>query len=118
MSGVYVYDRLGRTIRRSKNLRGVIEYYRANPEDIVVKVKEWPDYNDYDVTFYWPHSGATAKSRWGDWRILLDWLKARRSWSIDRVTFDTPLYDKHEGNARFASFRKSGILLTRHAYKS
>ena len=112
----YIYDRLGKTIRRSRNLRGILDHYRAKPEDLVIKVVEHPDYNDYDVTFYWPHSGDTAKARWSDWRVLLDWLSARRSWSIDRVTFDAPLYDRAEPEGLFPAFRKTGVQLTRHAY--
>lgn len=113
----YVYDRHGKTIRRSRNLRGIIEHYRANPDDMVVKVVEYPDYGDYDVTFYWPNLGHSAKSRWSDWRVLLDWLKARRSWSIDRVTFDAPLYDAQcDGTPEIAAMRKFGVPVTRHPY--
>lgn len=115
-NGVYVYDMHGKTIRKSRNLRGVIEHYRANPCDMVVKVIEWPDYGDYDVTFYFG-DGDSAKARFADWRVLLDWLKARRSWSIARVTFDAPLFDKHEGDSRLALFRKQCAPLTRHAYQ-
>jgi hypothetical protein len=110
-----VSNRLGQTIRRSRNLRGLLLHYKAKPEDLVIKVTE-AEGGHYDVTFYWPHSGDQARTQWADWRVLLDWLLSRRSWSIDRVTFDAPLYDrvKHEG--QFDAFRKSGIYLTRHAY--
>jgi hypothetical protein len=30
-----VYDSLGRTIRRSRNLRGLLAHYRAKPDDLV-----------------------------------------------------------------------------------
>lgn len=113
----FVYDRFGKTVRRSRNLRGIIEHYRKNPDDLVVKVIEHSDYGDYDVTFYWPNLGFTAKARWNDWRVLLGWLASRRSWSIDRVTFDAPLYDKHAGSTQFTAFRATGVYLTRHAYQ-
>lgn len=113
-NGVYVYDMHGKTIRRSANLRGVLAHYRAKPADIVVKVAQNGN-GSYNVTFYWP-DGDYALSYWNDWRVLLDWLKARRSWSISRVTFNAPLYDEHENDPRFAAFRKLGIPLTRHAY--
>ena len=116
LGGVCVYDRLGRTIRRSRNLRGLLTHYRKSPDDLVVKVVEHPDYSDYDVTLFWPHTGDTAKCRWVDWRVLLDWLMSRRSWSIARITFDAPLYDKIAHEPRIAETRKHGIPVTRHAY--
>ena len=116
MAVTAVYNSLGRTIRRSKNLAGILAHYRAKPEDIVVKVAELksnPSY--YEVTFFWP-SGDQGKTIWADWRVLLDWLEARRSWSIARVTFDAPLYDCYSTDPRFAAFRKKCAPLTRHAY--
>jgi hypothetical protein len=74
----------------------------------------------YEVTLYWPHSGDHAVTYWQDWRVLLDWLKARRSWSIERVTFDAPLYDAIFASTcadRLQDFRKMGVPLTRHAYE-
>lgn len=117
---VRIYDGHGITIRRSKNLLGLLRQYRYNPCDMVVKVKAAPrdgrPYN-YDVSFFWPN-GDVAETQWADWRVLLVWLKARRSWSIARVTFDAPLYDQHEKEERFAQFRKACAPLTRHAYQA
>jgi len=51
---------------------------------------------------------------------LLDWLAARKSWSINRVTFDAPLYDSImvENPDAFEAFRKKTCAyLTRHAYQ-
>jgi hypothetical protein len=116
---LYVYDRQGRTVRRSKNLRGVLTHYRAKPQDIVVKVCDAKLTDGYTVTFYW-QDGDHCATTFADWRVLLTWLAARRAWSIQRVTFDAPLYDKIEASEpnRFAAFRKTGNLLTRHAYKT
>lgn len=36
---VTIYNRHGATVRRSANLRGVLLHYRANPNDMVIKVK-------------------------------------------------------------------------------
>ena len=114
-----VYDRHGKTIRKSANLRGVLAHYSAKPDDIVVKVVETGRTGGYyKVTFFWPHSGDEAITQWADWRVLLDWLRARRSWSIARVTFDAPLYDKHENDSCFCDFRKACAPLTRHAYQN
>jgi|SRR6185437_8022423 hypothetical protein len=112
---VRIYNMHGATVRSSKNLLGVLTHYRYNPCDIVVKVKEAPRDGrpyDYDVTFFWPN-GDKADTQWADWRVLLNWLQARRSWSIARVTFDAPLFDKHENDERFTIFRKTCAPLTR-----
>lgn len=117
---VTVYDRHGATIRRSINLRGLLTHYRAYPDDLVVKVIENPiSAGDYNVTFFFAR-GETCLTHWADWRVLLDWIRARRSWSVNRVTFDAPLYDRIDAieRDRFTAFRKSGILLTRHTYAS
>lgn len=104
---VTVYDA---PLAKSQNLRGLLTYYRAHPDDIVVKVEE-----GYKVMFFFSHDGAQCQTNWADWRVLLDWIRTRRTWSVNRVTFDAPLYDQIDAT-EFASFRKSGILLTRHAY--
>jgi hypothetical protein len=109
-----VYNMHGKVLHTSRNLRGLLEHYRRNPSDVVVKVAD-RDGASYCVTVFWPN-GDEANSVWADWRVLLDWLKARRSWSINRVTFDAPLYDRIEPEGRFDVFRKSGINITRHAY--
>ena len=121
---ITVYDLLGRPLRRSRNLRGVLTHYRAKPADMVVKVRAVADGDSYEVTYYWP-DGDHAVTSWADWRVLLDWLTARKSWSIARVTFDAPLFDRlDEGGGceanreRFAAFRKACAPLTQHTYKS
>ena len=113
---VKVYDMLGRTTRSSKNLRGILDHYSAKPADLVIKVcQSRIDPHNYEVTFFWP-DGDHGVTKWADWRILLDWLRARRSWSISRVTFDAPLYDYHLDDPQIAEFRKLCAPLTRHAY--
>lgn len=115
---VTVYNLHGATVRRSANLRGVLLHYAAKPDDLVIKVKREESAGRYRVTFFWPRHGDSCETTWQDWRVLLDWLAARRSWSIERVTFDAPLYDACEHDPRLASFRKNVAPLTRHAYQS
>lgn len=115
-----VYNMHGQTVRTSQNLRGLLTHYRAKPHDVVVKVLGLANTGSdglYPVTFYWP-DGDHAVTHWADWRVLLRWLDARRSWSVARVTFDAPLYDAIEAKEpeRFAAFRRRGHTLTRHAY--
>jgi hypothetical protein len=114
----HIYDRLGKTIRRSRNLRGLMDHYRAKPEDVVIKVTQDKDYRNYPVTVFWPISGDQGHATFADWRVLLDWIGARRSWSVQRVTFDAPLYDLFCDDARVSDLRKAGIPVTRHAYAS
>ena len=122
-----VYSRVGAPLRRPANLRGVLAHYSSNPEDLVVKVKDDNTRGGFAVTFFWPRCGDHCETHWHDWRVLLDWLKARRSWSIERVTFDAPLYDRIESDMtnvgisdseRIRNFRHNCAPLTRHAYQS
>ena len=113
-----IFDRHGATISKSKNLAGLMRYYSAHPADLVIKVRECP--NGFAVTFFFD-DGVEAHTVWGDWRVLLDWLRARRSWSIKRVTFHTPLYDyiegQPEGAKRFGAFRANmHTIITAHTY--
>lgn len=120
--GVHIFDALGRTVGRSRNLRGLRDHYRKNPGDMVVKVTETEGAPaPYLVVFYWNHGShdrREARVEFADWRVLLHFIAARRSWSVDRVTFDAPLYDRIAATEpeRFAAFRRTGILITRHAY--
>lgn len=113
-----IYDRLGQTIRRSQDLRGLLEHVRRNRDDLVIKITESD--NKYQVTVYWPASGEHGCTTFVDWRVLLDWLASRRSWSIDKIKIDAPLYDRIEVEAAplFALLRKNGTYVFRHAYQA
>jgi hypothetical protein len=81
---VRVTDRLHRVSRRSKNLRAVLEHARKHVVT-VVEVRQVGEY--YGVAFHF-EGGDTALTCWSDWRVLADWLKARRSWGPDRISLD------------------------------
>lgn len=91
-----------------KGLRPVIRYARVSP---VIRVRV--DYSvempgTYGVTFYFD-DGAQCFTRWADWRVTLDWLLARRSWSVDRVYFAHPgMIEDATDRASAAALRKRG----------
>jgi hypothetical protein len=91
---VRICDFHGATVATSQNLRGVLTFARKHPVD-VVKITVRGD--RYRVVFYFWGWGASlhhsAETQWADWRVLCDWLKARRSWSITRINIDPALTD-------------------------
>ena len=78
----------GRLIRTSRNLRGILAYARVSPVasvDCQRLESETDGGRLYSVTFLYD-DGAVGQSDWADWRVLAQWLKARRSWDVGRVT--------------------------------
>lgn len=72
-----------------KNLAVVMRYARKSP---VYRVRVDVSVNNptqYAVTFYFDDQ-THCLTIWNDWRVLLDWVLARRSWGVDRVYFAHP----------------------------
>lgn len=92
---VRVCDRLHKTVRSSKNLAAVLVHARRNPVTVVeVRRLDREDFAEqfYGVAFHFD-DGSSALTTWADWTVVLEWLAARRSWSIDRVNLDMDLYE-------------------------
>ena len=84
-----IFDGHGRTVATSKNLRGVLTFARKHPVDVVTVAHGVADHT-YSVTFYFSNAGSiafTCETTWQDWRVVMQWIAARRSWSVERVTF-------------------------------
>lgn len=84
-----VIDFSNNVLMQGKNLAVVLRY--ARKADVYrVRVDYSAEYREkYAVTFYFDDE-AQCLTYWGDWRVLLDWLLARRSWNVDRVHFARP----------------------------
>jgi len=109
-----VYDRLGYTrLCAGEGLRPVLRYARVSPVSVVTI-----GYSDaaftkgrYSVVFYFD-DGATCETFWQDWRVLFDWLAARRSWSVERVTRKTNAPAIPYTDAGLARLRAKGTVTT------
>jgi len=90
----------GKTVKRSKNLRGILDYARKEP---VVKVyvkpnKAWEpcalDCGAF-VTFVF-YDGAKSRVEFASASVAHDWILARRSWGkpLDKyIVLDAVVYD-------------------------
>ena len=83
-----IYDKTGAIVRRSRNLRGLLEHARR-----VVPVSarlerlhsSGPDTGFYRLCVRF-HNGDIAVSPFSDWRVAADWCRSRRSWG--RLAFE------------------------------
>lgn len=114
MTRAIVYDRLGyNRLAAGEGLRPVLRYARASPVNVVTLDYSKSTFRDgrYSVIFYFD-DGATCETFWQDWRVLLDWLKARRSWSVTRVTLKPEGPNVPHNDPRLAALRKRGTATT------
>lgn len=84
-----ITDRLHNVLMRGKGLRPILRYAAHHPVDAIRVDYSVNEPSQYAVTFYFA-DGAQGLTRWGDWRVLVDWLLARRSWSFHRLRFAPP----------------------------
>lgn len=114
MARTIVYDRLGyNRLCAGEGLRPVLRYARKSPVNVVTIGHSQSTFRDgrYSVTFYFD-DGATCETFWQDWRVLFDWLAARRSWSVGRVTRKVDGPDVHYDHAGLTALRKRGTVTT------
>lgn len=113
-----ISDCLHNVHARGKNLAVVLRWARKYPVEVIridYAVNEGQVCN-YAVTFYFdPEGGIPYQSLtyWGDWRVLLDWLLARRSWTaLHRVRFAHPgTFELAHVDERTAALRKRGVTV-------
>lgn len=72
----------GETIAQSRNLAGILRWTRDRELDEIRIDHSVEDIGAYAVTFAY-RDGSRALTIWQDWRVLIDWLAARRSWRTD-----------------------------------
>lgn len=118
---VHIRDLHGATLRTSKNLRGILEFARKSPVNVVA-IRDLGN-GLTGVAFYFD-GGAHAFTTWSDLNVVLCWLANRRSWSIERVTFGEELRNKIRplGSQAWHNFiaweiAQSGTLVTFHRYQ-
>lgn len=68
----------GRIIRKSKNLRAMLDYARVSP---VVRIESCPINNDVCGTVRVIYAdGAESRGNFRSYHIMIDWLRNRRTW--------------------------------------
>ena len=110
---VRIADFHGKTVATSKNLRGVLAFARKHPVNVVTVADKGN--GNYEVIFYFegclPYSAVT---NWADWRVLLQWLVSRKSWSVERITILGKAFYDHmnfEPN-ELCTLRQNGTIVT------
>lgn len=76
----------GKTIRQSKNLRGILSYARGNGGGVsrVQLCHMIGAPGNYFLRVYY-NDGAVGLSDFADWRVAATWVCARRSWDSPPV---------------------------------
>lgn len=74
-----IMDSTGKVIRRSRNLRGLLDHARRVEvaSVAVLLMPDRPGYYDYRVGYV---NGDKAGAVFADWRVAADFTAARRSW--------------------------------------
>ena len=80
MTGTKIFNSNGKLIKRSKNLRGILDYARVSPVNTVLCHENFD--RSYTVEFTFDND-ALGLTVFADWRVLCHWLKARRSWQVE-----------------------------------
>lgn len=118
---IRICDFHGRTVATSQNLRGITNFAASHPVDVVTIERCYKNASIcYEVKFYFlnarsePYSGHySAEAEWADSAVFFEWLVARRSWSITRVTIiGNALWDQWHESRPAAKLRKKGTLVT------
>lgn len=77
---IQIKNKGGDVIRRSRNLRGVLDYARVSPvESVSITARHVPGDSSYHLAFRFD-DGSTCTAAFAAWRVAADWLLARRSW--------------------------------------
>lgn len=90
---VEIKDKNGKTIQRSKNLRGIIK--RGGKVGVRLALANMEPDSDGDLMPYltvWFIDGTWVKVQFGDRRVLVEWVKNRRCFNGVRDTTDKRLY--------------------------
>lgn len=99
------------TLMQGKNLAVVMRYARVSPV-VVVRIRRSVTGPSTVLDFEYD-DGAHCVTYWADWRVALDWIRARRSWSVDRVLVSDGMYADmaQQKPQALAAIRKRGTLV-------
>jgi hypothetical protein len=105
----------GTVLARGGDLAVVLRYARRYPVEVIRVDLSVEHREQYAVTFYFDperHQGHCL-TYWGDWRVLLDWLMARRSWTaLHRIRFaHSETFDLAHVDVRTAKLRARGVTV-------
>jgi len=89
----------GDTIRRSKNLRGIIDYARCSPVAKVDGIFD-PENEVRGILAVEYSDGCTSTASFASYNIMVDWIRNRRIFRNARVTLSKD----------FGYFTKPGML--------
>jgi hypothetical protein len=108
---VTIYDRLGRRVSSSRNLRGIIAHAGKVGVNVIRIRPETSLAGTYAAVFYF-FGGDEATTEWADWRVLLDWLPRRRSACPDRLTLPEAFYLEAYEQGRLKPIQARGTVVT------
>lgn len=78
----------GKTIRTSKNLRGMRDYARVSPVVSVVTRKD-PSNEKRGILEVTYKDGATSRASFASHPIMIDFVRERRSWRSARIVHES-----------------------------
>lgn len=91
-------EKNGRIIRRSKNLRGIIDYARTSPASRVELTPQGVTRGRVRVIYA---DGAVTSAQFNSYRIAVDWVRRRRIFGAASVIYYGP---------DFGYFTKPGLI--------
>jgi hypothetical protein len=111
-----VTDLTRAVLMQGEGLRPVLRFARKHPVSVIRVDHSVNKPGHYAVTFYFemPHGHGHAECcvLFADWRVLLDFVLARRSWSVDRIRFaEIGLFEYATTTLRVAALRKRGTTV-------
>ena len=78
----------GRIVRKSKNLRGILDYSRSCSV-VRVELTKLPDDAGSMLVIF--HNGATSRANFASFSIMQRWVDSRRSWNCEIVDYSIQL---------------------------
>lgn len=108
-----ILDANEREIRRSRNLRGLLDHARRKAPKIARLEPSATDSGAWILTVTFD-GGDTALSRWQDWTVCADWIAARRSWREITAIGWPPFVARYE---RARDMRLTPVYGLRVAYR-
>ena len=74
----------GRIIKTSRNLRGLVEYARVSKPKRIELTPQSGENGRLRVIF---EDGASTSAHFASYRIMVDWVRSRRSWPKKAIVF-------------------------------
>jgi len=85
---VQIFDRDGKVVRTSQNLRGVLEHARAHGVDWATVSGFWRSPKGRLTVVFGDYSWTEVTFE--DFKVATEWVKSRRSWNLDYLGDSNP----------------------------